>query len=346
VILFRVDASPEIGLGHLMRCLALAQGFHEINLPTVFVVRESSLNCTELLLHQGITVTSIPKDTSIKKEIEFLKAAISKYSPLAVVLDGYDFGYEYQQQLKSDKLKLVFIGSNNDHHYAADIIVNQNIWATKEALYNNISGDVKLLLGNKYLLLRNEILKAEPVVINNRLSNILVTFGGSRYSMHSFTIYDCLKDLPFLFNLVAGDNAGGLMEKNPLTGLNDHQFNHNLSVFKNIYDLSSLMQQADLVICAAGSTCWELCYLGVPFITYILADNQEQNAACLQNLGISLNMGWWQDFDCNRCRQTIISLADNPQQRKDMHKAARKIVDGKGVERVVREIVYTTAKGV
>lgn len=350
MIIFRVDASKEIGLGHLMRCMALAEGFQKINIETLFMVKESNINVKGLITEKGFRVTIVPISSNFKEEIILLKETISKNHPLAVVLDGYNFGHNYQKLIKNKQFKLVYLGWSGDNQYNVDIIVNPNIWA-KTVSYKNAPGKAKLLLGTKYVLLRNEIINESPVIIKNDFSNILVTFGGSIYSEHSYTVYECLRKLPYFFNLVIGsrtaeDNALQSSQSKPSIEFTDPKSIQNMSELKNIYNLSSFMKQADLVISGAGTTCWELCYMGIPFVTYIFVKNQEQNAIFLQQLGISLNMGWWSNFSCNQCKENILYLADNWAKRKDMSQEARKLVDGKGVDRVVKEIVNTGIKDV
>jgi RimJ/RimL family protein N-acetyltransferase len=91
---------------------------------------------------------------------------------------------------------------------------------------------------------------------------------------------------------------------------------------------------ADMAISAGGTTCWELCYVGVPFLVVILSKNQAPIPEGLEKAGIAINMGWHQDTTASDLAGRIFELMENSAKRSTMMDAARKLIDGHGPERI------------
>jgi spore coat polysaccharide biosynthesis predicted glycosyltransferase SpsG len=95
------------------------------------------------------------------------------------------------------------------------------------------------------------------------------------------------------------------------------------------------MRWADLAICAGGSTCWELAYMGVPSIILILAENQRGIAESLAEAGAADCLGWHADAGSGAITEAVARLVADPERRAALTRRGRRLVDGQGVERVV-----------
>ena len=105
--------------------------------------------------------------------------------------------------------------------------------------------------------------------------------------------------------------------------------------------MPDLMTSADMAISAGGSTCWELCYVGVPFIVGIIANNQEEIAYGLSNAGAALNCGWFRSLDSGRLAVYIDEMIADQNMRKNFSDIGRTLIDGLGPERVIRAMTMT-----
>jgi UDP-2,4-diacetamido-2,4,6-trideoxy-beta-L-altropyranose hydrolase len=325
--LFRVDSSPQIGLGHLMRCLALADALKNYKVKSIFVMAGDEPGGKAIVLkrkHQVIMINSL----SAGEECVFLNRIIENELPGAVVLDGYNFNYDYQIKINTKGAPLVCLGWSSDYRTAADIAINQNIWASPDLYAGQVKPGATLLLGTRYAMLPQEYRHRKNEVRRN-CEHILITLGGGKYSRLALSIYEMLRDLPYYFTVVLG----------PYSDETTARGNGNLEIIKSRDSLYSLLRETDLAITAGGSTIWELCCLGVPFITYILSDNQEQNATALHESGVTINMGWISQLDQESLRQTITLLAGNYEQRASMAQRGQTLVDGFGADRVAKTIV-------
>lgn len=327
-IIFRVDAYANIGLGHLMRCLALADSFQKNNTESLFVSSIKDDSYFDIVRQRKHRVAALGKHIDIPAEVDVFNSLINKESPDAIILDGYNFNYSYQEKIETKGALLICMGWDKDYRSHADIVINQNLWASKNLYSGKVPLHTKFLLGTRYVLLpesyRQTIRKG-----NKECENILLTFGGGQYSNLGLRLYDGLRDLPYHFTLVVG----------PYTNVEIDTTGKNISIIKGLSNLYPVLIEADLAITACGSTSWELCCVGVPFITYVLSNNQEQNAFLLQEHGASVNMGWSNNLNLDTLRKTVNYLAEDYQKREDMGCRGRQLVDGYGADRAAKSII-------
>ena len=114
---------------------------------------------------------------------------------------------------------------------------------------------------------------------------------------------------------------------------------HRITLLRSVTDMPSLMAEADIAIAAAGSTSWELLFMGLPFITGILAENQAGIARELGERKLAVNAGWYRDIPPESLAASILALIENHEARKRMSDAGKATVDGMGAERVLKAIL-------
>jgi len=159
VLLVRVDSGINIGSGHVMRCLALAQAWQDDAGDVVFVLATESPNAEARLTAEGFEVVYINAKPGSAEDARLTTKLAHKYGASWVVVDGYHFDGDYQKIIKEAGLNLLFIDDyGHADYYPADIVLNQNIHADED-LYRNRASYTKLLLGTRYVLLRREFLR-------------------------------------------------------------------------------------------------------------------------------------------------------------------------------------------
>ena len=297
-LVIRTEANAQIGFGHYMRCRALAEAWTR-----------------EVFFAGAVPHSSkaIQSPIGSRADAEELSQYAEEVGAECVVLDGYQFDDEYQRHIKQRLLVLDDYG--HAKHFHADLVLNQNLGMTAE-LYPDAG---KLLLGSRFVLLRSEFFpwrkasRAIPV----EAKNILITMGGSDPGNVTLQI---MLALDVAATVVVGP-------ANPhLKILEKAKGPHTLVV--NPPNLPELMTQADFAFCAGGTTCWELAYLGVPFMVSVLAENQRNNAEQLVANGIA------EKFDPTR----IAQLLSDPKRRSEMSEKGRALIDGEGATRVAMQL--------
>jgi UDP-2,4-diacetamido-2,4,6-trideoxy-beta-L-altropyranose hydrolase len=328
MIYIRVDASPQIGLGHLMRCLTLAEAL-KVETDVIFVMRVTEQTVLNIVKERGFKCLTISASLKLEEEVNMVSEWSRLGKPQAVIFDGYHLGQDYQSKLSFNS-KIVHIGLLHGSNAVADIVVNPVPWARKADYKDKVKQNAKILVGADYALIRDSIGKTKKHEPRKYIRNVLLTFGGGATNKKVADIYKALKNIPYNFDLALGLKPHEAMPGKPLKNITTHY---------NVFDMAPLMQTADIAITAAGTTCWELCCIGVPFATLTVEDNQILNDRYLNKNEISISLGNMIDLDPKRLIETISSMANNYEKRTIMSIKGRSLIDGLGSYRVAEEIL-------
>ena len=178
-LFIRADADVQIGSGHLMRCLAFAQGCKAIAEKITFITSCDNELLLSLLKKNGFCIERLKKSYPSQEDWKAMSRILADDSGAWIVLDGYHFDSAYQLKIKEEGYPLMVIDDTNHlHHYYADILLNQNIDA--ENLNYSCEQNSRLLLGTRYILLRPEFLtfKKRKRKISQIARKMMVTLGG------------------------------------------------------------------------------------------------------------------------------------------------------------------------
>lgn len=339
-ILIRADASIQIGTGHIMRCLALAQGLQSAGNCPILVAAQITPNLANYLEALGIELIHIQHEPASSDDAQATIALAHQHQTSWVVVDGYHFGAEYQRWIKSAGLKLLFLDDyQHATHYYADLVLNQNVYAHSE-LYANREPDTQLLLGTRYALLRPEFLQWQgwQRLPNSSANKILITMGGADPDNVTLKILQAIQHI----------RIEGLETIAVIGGSNPHweslqsvvqSSQGSIHLKQNVTNMPELMAWADVAIAAGGTTSWELAFMGLPTLMVILAENQRAIAEKLGELGAVINLGWYREVTIEAIAIALTGLLSNPARRFDMTQQSQTLVDGKGVERVLERLV-------
>jgi UDP-2,4-diacetamido-2,4,6-trideoxy-beta-L-altropyranose hydrolase len=333
-LLIRADASVTTGTGHVMRCLALAQAWQDMGGQVVFVMAESTPAVSERLRSENVEVTRIAAATASQDDAQqVVELARNSYADW-VVVDGYQFGTDYQRDLKSAGCKLLVLDDAGAADSPADLILNQNSNA-HENMYPRHGGRTRLLLGTKYVLLRREfkaagIRKHEVPRVAKR---VLITMGGSdpdNVTARSIQALSLLKTNGLKTTVIAGgSNLNFELLRQAARDLGDR-----IDLKEAASNMAELMAQADLAIIAGGGTLWELLYMSCPVLSFARNEVQAGILADLQAGGILQFLGDPRSVASASLAAAIDELASSSERREKMAMLGRLEVDGEGARRV------------
>jgi UDP-2,4-diacetamido-2,4,6-trideoxy-beta-L-altropyranose hydrolase len=327
------ECGVQIGTGHVMRCLALAQAWKRAGGTITFVVREGLAGIEERIRAEGILLETLPKECKVSAEA-FVRAALGAGSAIAV-LDGYGFGAREQAMTSEAGIHVLTV---DDYGHATDYpvrwLLNQNAYAAPE-MYQGTNA--RLLLGPAYALLRDEFLPwlGWKRSIPDRARKILITIGGSDPDNATVKILQSLQLLERNNNqvevvvVVGGGNPHGkgvqdAAERCPVP----------VRVERSVLDMPALMAWADVAVSGAGVTSYELCYMGLPSLLLIIAENQRRIAESLSQSGFAVNAGTPREFRGELFAGQLEALIESSSRRGLICEAARGLVDAMGSERV------------
>lgn len=339
ILLIRADADSQIGTGHIMRCLALAQAWQDCGgevhvfsaeLPGGLVAR---LQAEGLTLHKLNAVAGSDADAD---QTAFLAAHLGARW---IAVDGYQFGWSFQQCLKSAGLHLLLIDDlGNADGYAADLVLNQNIYADA-AMYRNRKAYTQLLLSTSYVLLRREFWpwKGRQRRLRRRAQRVLVTMGGSdpdNITLRALQALSEVGDSQLNIVVVAGPGNAHIEALRRNVDMSPHC----IKLVQNVTDMPSLLNWADVALTAGGSTCWETAFMGLPSVVVVLADNQTLIAAGLHDAGCAINLGEAAGVPKSILVMQIETLLCAYDLRRVMAEKGQTLVDGGGAHRVISEM--------
>ncbi len=334
-LVIRVDTSPHIGAGHLMRCLALAQGWRRTGGRVVVVAAEWTESAAELLTRNHCRLETIVTDVGSATDAELTANIARSTAATWIVADGYRFSANWQRRVRQSGIRLMLLDDCGDlDGYAADLLVNQNVTANAD-WYAKREGDGRLALGLPFVLLRDEFLHREPprAQVRSLASRVLVTFGGSDPTNQTAEV---LQELATIFGIEVIAIVGPLHRHRAeleAFAAETVTVGNWLRLITADPNMPTLMSWADLAVTAGGTTLWELAYLGLPAVVLPVADNQIPATRALADLGIVRHIQRATEV----APHVAALLADVPQ-RQRMSDRARSLVDGAGVDRIIRQM--------
>lgn len=343
----RADASSGMGAGHVMRCIALAQAWMAQGGGIHFISRCESDALRHRIHTEGFGFTPLgEKSTDAADYLETLRI-LKQYGSKGgdwLVLDGYHLDDQYHRAATLTEKGIMVVDDN--HHlpfYQADAILNPNIYG--DNIRYRCHGESLLFLGAEYALIRSEFLKwngnRDRCQVAEKAKRIVVVLGAGDSKNVTEIVLKSLNLLPdpdLEVRVLVGPANPNIEALR--VAATDCIFDVEL-VF-NTDDMPSLLSWADLAITAAGGTCLELAFLGVPAITIITADNQERVADSFYRENIFETMGRWNDFTVSQLSDKIRCLSEDKYSRQRMRDKGRRRIDGDGAEKCVKALLAYT----
>ena len=309
-IVFRTDASLEIGTGHVMRCLTLADALKEQGVRCRFVCREHPGNLLELIRERGYEADGLPLEsgtvsegneshhlahehwlgaswlTDAKQTLEVIKGQKVDW----VIVDHYALDARWETTLKASCNKLMVIDDLTDRDHACDMLLDQNFGRSNADYSALVPAGCTLLTGPKYTLLRPEFAALQEYSFGRRvtpqLHHLLITMGSVDKDNMTGMVLEVLKEsyLPkgCLITVVMGANAPWLEMVHDQAS----RMPWKTEVCVNVKNMARLMAQSDLAIGQGGGITYERIFMGLPSLLKPMADNQRDHLQNMADAGL------------------------------------------------------------
>ncbi|MFT0849634.1 UDP-2,4-diacetamido-2,4,6-trideoxy-beta-L-altropyranose hydrolase [Achromobacter sp. F4_2707] len=360
-VVFRADASIEIGTGHVMRCLTLADALAARGANCQFISRAHLGNLIEFVRSRGYTVHALSEPQASDKALllnnetqqpthshwlgatqaqdaEACAPILADLQPDWLILDHYALDARWERALKPHYRRLMVIDDLADRPHECNLLLDQTYSRKAEDYRAWVPASCALLCGSQYALLRPEFAALRPYSLQRRaetqLRQLLITMGGVDKDNATGQVLEALRSCPLpadcRITVVMGATAPWLAEVERVA----HDMPWSTQVEVGVKDMAQLMADSDLAIGAAGATSWERCCLGLPTIMLVLADNQRAIAQALYYSGAA------QLVDGKELeRQPLISpqLIES-RKLSSMTTAALAVTDGLGAVRVIENL--------
>lgn len=352
-VTFRVDASPAIGGGHVMRCLTLADFIAHSGGRCHFVCGEITSAMADRVQGQGHDLTRIPSlapphDPDVPWDFRIMGPDDQHADALAsaraiepsradwIIVDHYGLDRAWEAAAKAAQGSTVSIMAIDDlanRPHDCDLLLDQTFGRAPDSYQKLTKPPARILAGAKFALLRPEFVAWRSIALKRRermtqARHLLISLGGTDVGGITARVLEeaLLADYPFAIDVVIGRDAPSLSAVRTIGAERE-----DVRVHVDVAEMAPLMARADMAIGAAGGTSWERCCLGLPTLAISLAANQSYIAEQLDHAGahrLAPSAGG------SAFRQALTGLARDGVALKRMSALAAGVTDGQGCERV------------
>lgn len=312
-VIIRVDGDDQVGLGHAVRCMALAHmldddyevSFYYMRLP--YQLRNEISKEGWLLLQ-------------LKDENELLGQCLEGK---IVVLDGYRFDTDYQKAIKQAGAWLVCVDDLHDKEFFADLIINHAPGVSPSDYH--AQPFTQFALGLDFALLRPLFLSQA----NERrrelsiIKNVIICFGGSDQNNYTGRVLELLVTFSLWERIfvVTGASNNNLKILNPLLQSDPRIFHfHAISERQ----MCELMLEAELAIVPSSGVVYEAIACGTIVVSGSCVDNQKSILDGFKKLGVVIDTN---NFHPASLREALLECSTHPH--------IRKVLDGNSKRRII-----------
>ncbi len=351
-VAFRCDASSEMGIGHLMRCLTLADELRRRGARNLFMIGPNSVNHRALIEAQGFESTIL--DTASKSaakpqagdppmapwlpwgwkaDAEASKGILAGQKWDWIVADHYAIDHRWHEEMRAPGLRILAIDDTADRDMAVDVLLDHNASAEPALYLPRLIKTAHLLLGPAYALMRPEIASFRKIPSSCQLvRRIIVTFGGAASPALYRSVAQALSTLPLRPLEIALIGISDAEIRTEIGSMSDGALA--ISACGLVNDMPSRYAAADLCIGAAGVSALERAFIGIPSLTYVTAANQQLAIAALARAGAVVDMGDIKNFSRTGLVDRIVGLTYTPNSLANLAENGQRLVPGGGPERV------------
>lgn len=348
VIAFRADASTDIGTGHVMRCLALADALRERGATCHFLCRSLPGNLASAITGKGHACHLLPLPTSSLSDSSTAHSAwlgttqaadaqdcapiLDAIRPSWLIVDHYALDRAWEAAVRRDGMRLLAIDDLADRSHDCDILLDQNLGRIAADYDGLVPDGCVRLIGPEHALLRPEFAACRAAALARRgqgpARRILVSMGGVDRDNVTARVLDALAGATLAPGTVIDVVLGATAPWRETVAEQAARMPVPTRLHVAVPDMARMMTAADLAIGASGSTSWERCCLGLPTLVMVLAENQRPAADALEAAGAAIRMGGGDSMVCIPAAADLAAMSVK----------AAALVDGLGAVRVMSSL--------
>lgn len=353
----RTDASKNIGTGHVVRCLTVAQYLVTQGERVTFICRLFDGNLISMIQAQGFKVISLPASLEEISEqhltlfegkalphqawleasqqqdacatLSALQGSVSPNDWLLV--DHFALDHRWEVYVGGQlNCHLAAIDGQADRRHAVDVLVDPTMCQSENKWSGLLQPDTCLYQGIAYSPIRSEFFDVrQEAKVRSQLSKILIAFGGVDLPNYTLATLQVLLSLPISslsIDVVVGMNYPHWDALETVC-----KGKPNVTLYQQTSNMHGLMRDADLSIGAGGTMAWERCMLYLPTLAAMIAENQRQQVMCLEQNGVAWSMGDNLESFIYRLRHAMKLFMEWPEILENMSLSAKHLT--KGIDR-------------
>lgn len=275
-IFVRADSSIEIGYGHLMRCLTLAEYLKELGHKILFVCKKQEGSFEDYLINKGFQVHFLEEE------------AFDIYQGANwIVVDHYQLNKIWEEQVTKEARASLLVIDDLDRAHHCDLLMDTTL-GKDNSHYSNVNPEATIFVGGKYCLLRKEFIRLREDALFRRkqcekISKVLVNIGGTDHLGITLPIVENLQQFENIkVDVVLSNKSQNFFKIKDIC-----ENNEDWNIYSFVENIHSLMIEADVAIGAAGTSSYERAALGLPTIMIQTAENQKFNVKAFEKYKIA-----------------------------------------------------------
>lgn len=334
-VIFRTGAEPDIGLGHLRRCLSLAAAFEHMDGSVLFLI-DNNPAALQWVQKAGYDCESVPSPWG-PEDANHLLSVAKRRRARAVIVDSDRKGLHYLDLIKKGGFLLGSIEDNDAPALPCRMIINGNAHAP-QIRYDSSIPDAELLLGTQYTPLPPQYWDAPNRPPAARVPSILISVGGADPFNLTPRLIRTFNEIPgeFFLSVIVGPffkNKDEVAE----ASLRSARPCNLLEAPESLY---GPILEADLAVSAGGQTLYELACLGRPAVAIKVAENQARQIDRFVDAGVIRYAGDAADENLpSRVKKIVTALLEDEPARRKMIASGHALVDGRGALRVAKKVL-------
>lgn len=319
-VVILTEGGRDFGFGHVARCSSIYQAFLKWGISPKFIINGDD-SVESILGDIPFQINNWLEDISFLSSFDI------------VIIDSYLADFNIYNEISKKVSLCTYLDDNNRLEYPNGIVVNGLINASN---LNYSQNDVKYLLGSNFTPLRADFWEVPEIVINEEISNILITMGGNDLRNLTPKILELLNtNFPSINRkVIIADSFDNVSEIESFKNEGVE-----LIYSPNSKEMLDVMSNVDLAISASGQTLYELACVGVPTIAIGIIDNQKNNIKNWKQIGFIEYAGCWNDINLYDKVLEKIGLLKDKDIRNDKKLLGTQTIDGKGSLRIVKSIL-------
>ena len=356
-VAFRTDASSQIGTGHVMRCLTLADALREKgNAECQFVCREHEGHLVDHIRSRGYELHALPRPSekpSFESDLAHAswlgvdwqtdaaqtRQALGSAALDWLIVDHYALDHRWESVLRSSCRRMMAIDDLADRQHDCDLLLDQNYGSSAERYRGLISEDCAQCHGPEYALLKPVYAerRTQMPARDGQVCRVLIYFGGGADTADLTRLAVQAFQAPELAHIELDIVGGEAYAHQALLEELVEQCG-NATIRRQLPDLADLMAEDDLAIGAGGATTWERCCMGLPSIVISVAENQRPVCEALSADKLIDYLGHVDQVTYELIQDRVLSLLKRPDLFRELSEQGMRLVDGSGADSLLDEV--------
>jgi spore coat polysaccharide biosynthesis protein SpsF len=332
-------------MGHVVRCLALADELHENHGVAVSFAMRASPLASEMVKRRLYPILQAPDGGGFDHETWLNDCVLQSGAQILVVDVRDDLPKAALNALAGKGTMIAVLDDLSDRRWAADLAFYPPVPQVRRVDWSGFRG--RLCVGWEWIVLRSQFAESIPPRYNSKCS-LLIAMGGSDpagLTLKAVRAVDRLKgdgdgafeSVIFESTIIVGAGFCHRQSLRDLLGQTRRRF----TVREDVSEMSSAMAEASLAICSFGMTAYELAAMGVPTVYACLTEDHAESASALVAAGMGISVGVDDQDTETRLAAAVEGLLVDKNARAQMSARAREFVDGRGARRIAEFLVST-----